>query len=77
MSRDHGWICVTNDKRLRLACVEDGVEVYWGLELMTKLVRMGELEADDAIEVALKIQAQNPHHITDDLIERLRHKVGR
>jgi len=75
LSRDHGWTCVTNDKRLRKACEEDDVELLWGLELMTLLVLKGQLEAEDAIDVANRIHADNPLHITPAILERFRQKV--
>ena len=60
LARDHGWVCATNDGRLRRACVEGGVEVRWGLQLMLEVVEAGGMEAESAIEVAVAIGRENP-----------------
>lgn len=67
---DKGLICVTNDKALRQACKDEGVDLHWGLELMTELVRGQAMLAADAIEVAEKIHLRNPLHIPETLVER-------
>ena len=41
----HGWLCVTNDRRLRKVGAEDGVDVLWGLETLAMLVECGGLPA--------------------------------
>ncbi len=70
LAREHGWVCVTNDGALRKACQRDHVPVLWGLELMLELVRIGRLDAEDALAVARAIHAVNPFHITEEIVER-------
>jgi hypothetical protein len=53
------------------------VPLWWGLELMLALVRVGELEAGDAVAVAAAIRAGNPRHITADILERFAREVAR
>jgi len=60
LARDHGWTCVTNDKRLRAACTEVGVGVKWGLQLLLELVAAGVLAAADALALAAEITSANP-----------------
>ena len=60
LARDNGWVCVSNDGKLRRTCGEFGVEVWWGLQLLLDLVAAGALEADAAIDVAEAIGAVNP-----------------
>jgi len=75
VARMRSWVCVTNDGALRRACGEDGVTVLWGLEMMTELVRAGQLDAEDAIAVAEAIHASNPFHISGRLVARFAHLV--
>jgi predicted nucleic acid-binding protein len=77
VAHDAGWTCVTNDRALRRACGEHQVPLWWGLELMLALVRVGELEAGDAVAVAAAIRAGNPRHITADILERFAREVAR
>jgi predicted nucleic acid-binding protein len=59
LARDNGWVCVTNDRRLRRACEQESVESWWGLELLLEVVDAGGLKADTAIEVAETIGRMN------------------
>lgn len=74
LARDHGWVCVTNDGRLRRACSEQGVEIRWGLQLMLEVVDAGGLEAGTAIEVAETIGRMNPW-IGEAVVEAFLKKV--
>ena len=76
LARDHGWSCVTNDRALRRACEKLSVPVLWGLELMIELVAGGHLTAQAALGVAMAIRESNPHHITEDILERLRNRLA-
>ncbi len=60
MARRRGWTCVSNDKRLRSECAHAGVPVVWGLEVMLNLIEQGNLASKDAIQIAWKINANNP-----------------
>ena len=68
--RNNGWICVSNDRRLRRMCEKHDISLFWGLELMVELVRTNALEPLRATQVATKIHENNPFHITRDIVER-------
>lgn len=70
VASDMGYTCVTNDKALRTACEADGVNVLWGLQIMTSLVQANGMSADEAIQIAEKIHVNNPLHIPEDLVRR-------
>jgi len=76
LASEAGLVCVTNDKRLRKACTEEGVAVLWGLEIMTALVRLKAMHGVDAIRIAEQIHLSNPLHITKPLIERFARRVA-
>jgi predicted nucleic acid-binding protein len=64
LARDGGWLCVTNDRRLRAACEAAGVPVVWSLELLIELVGAGELPPQVAISIAADLHLISPRHIT-------------
>lgn len=76
MARRNGFTCVTNDVRLRKECEKENVPFLWGLELLIKLYKRNGITADDALEIALKIQEKNPKHITPQLLERFKGGLG-
>ena len=63
-------ICVTNDKSLRNACENYGVEVFWGLELMVMLVERNIVSANRAIEIAYEIRTNSQFYIKEEIVER-------
>lgn len=63
-----GWTCVTNDAALRKACLQESVDVRWGLELLLDLVKAGGLGHDEARSIATTIHAQNPHYVTSKIL---------
>lgn len=73
--RDHGWTCVTNDRRLRDSCKEAGVEARWGLELMLDLVRLGQLPRDNAKRAARRIHELNPVFVPLSVVEAFNAKL--
>lgn len=75
--RENDWICVTNDRPLRRVCEESNVRVKWGLELMLELVSAGALSASSALETAKRIRENNPHHISEAIIQRFTSRVRR
>ena len=77
VARDGGWICVSNDKPLRTACGEQGVQVWWGLEMMAELVEAGHLEVEASVQVAEKVHDANPRYITKGVLLRFKQRVGR
>jgi len=66
LARESGAICVTNDRPLRHACEENGVQIIWGLELMTKVA---------AKTIAERIHDANPRHVTSDILSRFRRRL--
>ncbi len=76
LARDNGWVCVTNDGRLRRACEEADVEIRWGLQLMLEVVDAGGLDAETAIEVAEAIGRTN-RWIGASVVEAFVKKVRR
>ena len=68
--RDEGWTCVTNDGALRRLCKRHGVEMRYGLGLMVDLVAAGALTRLRAAAVARRMQAANPQHLNDQVINR-------
>lgn len=68
--REEGWTCVTNDGALRRLCTRHGVETRFGLGLMVDLVKAGVLSRRRAVAVARRIQASNPLHINDRVLNR-------
>ena len=70
VSRENDWICVTNDRPLRRVCEEYNVRVRWGLELMSALTRARVLPASRALTIARRIRANNPYHITEEILAR-------
>ncbi len=68
--REEGWTCVTNDGALRRLCLRHGVETRFGLGLMVDLVAEGALTRRRAVAVARQIQAANPLHVNERVLER-------
>ncbi len=68
--RENDWICVTNDRLLRRICGEHSVRTRWGLQLMLDLVSAGGLSAPRALTAAERIHANNPHHISREILQR-------
>lgn len=75
LARTRGWICVTNDGRLRKVCAEDGVDVLWGLQLLARLVEAGGLPVDDAMELANDMARLNPF-LTANILKRFKASLG-
>jgi predicted nucleic acid-binding protein len=71
-----GWICVTNDGRMRRECGVDGVRVLWGLEPMVDLVSAGHMSAAEAEDVANRIHRANPLFITKEIVSRFVSRVN-
>ena len=75
VASDENYICVTNDKPLRKACSDIGVDILWGLEIMIALVQTSSMRASEAIRIAEKIHFSNPLHITRTLIDTFAKKA--
>lgn len=74
-ARDCHATCVTNEKPLRNACKRVGVKTIWGLELMLLLADKRLLTSHDALRTAREIQASNPRHITDEILQRFTQRL--
>jgi len=74
--REEGWTCVTNDGALRRLCERHGVATRFGLGLMVDLVAAGALTRRRAMAVARQIQASNPLHINEHVIQRFLEALG-
>lgn len=78
LAKEHGWTCVTNDRRLRRECATEKVEVLWGLDVIRILVEAGALTVEGAEEAARSIRASNPRYVPDsvvvEFVRRLRGK---
>lgn len=76
LAREQGGRCVTNDGRLRRACVAEGVPALWGLELLALLVEARGLDRAEADRLAHAIQRVNPMYINERVIERFLARLG-
>lgn len=74
--REEGWTCVTNDGALRRLCERHGVATRFGLGLLVDLVAVGALTRRRAMAVARQIQASNPLHINERVIQRFSEALG-
>lgn len=71
----NGWGIVTNDTRMRKKCTEDGLELFWGLQLIVMLVEKGRLSKDEAMTASEKIEESNPR-ITKRDITKFKSKIN-
>jgi rRNA-processing protein FCF1 len=76
LAKEHGLICVTNDKALRRACELQGVPLIWGIELICILVESGGLPVKHAQNIILTIQRNNPKYITDSIVKSAFKRLG-
>lgn len=60
VARAQGMTCVTNDVALRSRCVDEKVEILWGLELLVLAVKHGGILAADAADIGKQICEMNP-----------------
>lgn len=60
VARAEGMTCVTNDVALRTHCIEEKVEILWGLELLILAVKQGGIRASVAAEIGTAICGMNP-----------------
>lgn len=75
VARDSGYICVTNDRKLRRECTREGVPVRWGLEMLVDLVSSGAVSAHQAAQWARTIHRTNPY-ITATVLANFLQKIG-
>lgn len=73
--RAEGWTCATNDGALIRLCTEGGVSIRRGLRLLLDLVERGVVTRARALDLALAIHKQNPHHINAAVLESFRQSL--
>jgi len=71
----NGWGIVTNDTKMRKKCEEEGLELFWGLQLIVILVEKGRLSKEEAIKASEKIENSNPR-ITEGDIKKFKNKIN-
>lgn len=76
LAKGNEWTCVSNDKRLRGACADEGVSVLWSLELLAQLVERGAIASEDAIDLARRMADGNPY-LTTSVVDRFVARVAR
>lgn len=76
IAKGRGWSCLTNDRLLRRDCKAAGVRTIWGLEAMLILNKAGHLTTAHAAKTAHAIRGQNPHHITQEILDRFLQHLG-
>jgi len=75
-AKNDGYICATNDNKLRKECVKSGVEVLWGLEMMLVLVKNKHLSKKEAIETAESIAKENAQ-ISESIVIEFIDKINK
>ncbi len=75
MAKDSGLTCITNDRALRKACVDEEVPTLWGLELMIGLAEGGHLTFEAAVSVARAMSEVNPLHITAEIVAKFEERI--
>lgn len=76
LAKEHGWTCVTNDKPLRRECENEGVPLIWGIELICILVESNGLPNNNAKNIILGIQQNNPKYITEGIVRKAFERLG-
>lgn len=69
VARDRSAICATNEKPLRKKCIDNNIEVLWGLEMMVELCDKEKISSAVAEKTARKIASYNPT-ITEAIVAR-------
>lgn len=76
IAKMHGMICVTNDIPLRRKCENEGVPLFWGIELICILVESGGLPVKQSKDIILEIKRLNPKYITDEIVKSAFSRLG-
>jgi predicted nucleic acid-binding protein len=75
IARRFGATCITNDNAMHQACRKMGFSVIWGLRPMLTLVEEEILKADEALNISLKIHANN-RYVTEKILKEFRVKLS-
>ena len=73
LAKEYGLTCVTNDRPLRQKCRVEGVAIIWGIELICILVESGGLPVENAKDIILNMQENNPKYITSTILTILKY----
>lgn len=73
---DNGWICVTNDTRLRSACIQSGIRTVRGLRPLIDLVQCGHVEPRRAVSAVQAMHIENPYHISTAVVQAFCWEIG-
>lgn len=68
-AKRYTYTCVTNDKKLRSLCTEQGVCIVWGLELLLNLASTGTVKKERLARAGKKIQQMNPLYIKKSILD--------
>lgn len=74
-AKKENFICATNDRNLRMICESDGVDVFWGLQIMIYLVQIKKLSKKEAVDIAKKISNINST-ITKSIVDEFERLVN-
>lgn len=69
-AKRHELTCVTNDKNLRRLCEQEGIDIYWGLQLLAELHNAGGITFEGAKEIAQAIHEKNHKHISEEILAK-------
>ena len=67
-ARDINGAVWSNDRQLRKICKEHGIQVYWGLEMLLIMIKLGHLKEKRARDAAIRIHKIDPHYITETVL---------
>lgn len=76
MCRENGWVCVTNDEKLRRTCRDYRIPTIRGLRPLIELVRGGQLKAQRAVKTVKAMHYENPFHISTDVVRAFCAEIG-
>jgi rRNA-processing protein FCF1 len=71
LARDESAVCVTNDRALQRACVNQSVPWMWGLTPLVHLVAFGAMTRADAVALAEGIAGANPFQLRPETLQKL------
>lgn len=76
MAKKNKWILACNDRKLRRECINGGVDILWGLQVLIKLVENEIISTKEASKYALIISESN-REITTTILEEFNNKLSR
>lgn len=73
-AKKYGWAVITNDKSLKEYCNLEGIETFWGLQVVMLMVEEYLLTKRAAVKIAKTIVKNNPR-IHEDVLRDFEEKV--